>query len=121
MHCTQGYATRFTLNIFIKSQITIAGELFELDSTLKQDDLLEKQITGLVKKEMPKRLLCVVFCWNSRGYQSLFSNGDVMAARNIKKPKESQAPPPKTERALNAFAVSAGWRYTLTCRPVIAV
>jgi ubiquinone biosynthesis protein len=89
----QGYATKFTLNIFIKSQITIAGELVELDPTLKQDDLLEAQVTALVKKEMPKRLFCVVFCWNSHGYTSLLSNSDVMAARKVKKPKESKASP----------------------------
>jgi ubiquinone biosynthesis protein len=92
----QGYATKFNLNIFIKSQITIAGELVELDPTLKQDDLLEQQVTALVKKEMPKRLICMVFCYNSRGYQSLLSNSDVMAARHIpKKPKESKPPPAK--------------------------
>jgi len=92
----QGYATKFTLNIFIKSQITIAGELVELDPTLKQDELLEKQVTALVKSEMPKRLLCTVWvpCWNSRSYQSLLSNSDVMAARHIKKSKE-----PKTQTA----------------------
>jgi len=91
----QGYATKFNLNLFIKSQLTIAGELNELDPTLSQDDLLEKQVTGLVKKEMPKRLLCTIFfpCWNSRGYQSMLSNGDIMAARHIKKPKDSKAPP----------------------------
>jgi len=95
----QGYATKFNLNIFIKSQITIAGELVELDPTLKQDDLLEQQVTALVKKEIPKRLLCTAWfpCWNSRDYTSLLSNGDVMAARRKpKKPKQSTAPPEKT-------------------------
>ena len=43
---------------------------------------------GLVKKEMPKRLVCVVFCWNSRGYTSMLSNGDVWAVSRYKKPKE---------------------------------
>jgi ubiquinone biosynthesis protein len=98
----QGYATKFTLNIFIKSQITIAGELFELDPTLKQDDLLQKQVTALVKKELPKRLLCVLFCWNSHGYTSLLSNSDVMAARRIsKKPKEAKVASTKTVSRLN--------------------
>jgi ubiquinone biosynthesis protein len=95
----QGYATKFNLNMFIKSQITIAGELVELDPTLKQDDLLEQQVTALVKKEIPKRLLCTVWfpCWDSRGYTSLLSNGDVMdARRKPKKPKQSTAPPAKT-------------------------
>ncbi len=86
----QGYATKFNLNIFIKSQLTIAGELVELDPTLKQDVLLEKQVTGLIKKEMPKRLLCVVFCWNSHGYTSLLSNSDVMSVVRYKKPKEEK-------------------------------
>ncbi len=97
-----GYTTKFNLNIFIKSQLTIAGELYELDPTLKQDDLLEKQVTALVKKEMPKRLLCVVFCWNSHGYQSLLSNGDLMDARRIsKKPKEAKVASTKTVSRLN--------------------
>jgi predicted unusual protein kinase regulating ubiquinone biosynthesis (AarF/ABC1/UbiB family) len=93
----QGYVTKFNLNIFIKSQLTIAGELVELDPTLKQDELLEKQVTALVMNELPKRLLCVMFCWNSRNYQSLLSNGDVMDAhRKPKKPKEVKASPAKT-------------------------
>jgi ubiquinone biosynthesis protein len=98
----QGYATKFTLNIFIKSQLTIAGELHELDPTLKQDELLEKQVTSLVKGEMPKRLLCTIWfpCWNSRSYQSLLSNADVMAARHIKKPKEAKAQTAKASAAL---------------------
>lgn len=93
----QGYPTKFSLNLFIKSQITIAGELVELDPTLKQDELLEKQVTALVKKEMPKRLLCVAFCWNSHGYTSLLSNADVMAVKNYKKPKEAKTNPKVAE------------------------
>ena len=93
----QGYATKFDLNIFIKSQVTIAGELVELDPNLKQDDLVTKQVTALVKKELfPKRLFCMVFCYNSRNYTSMLSNGDVMAVSHYKKPKEASAPPPKT-------------------------
>ncbi|MCM3873045.1 MAG: AarF/UbiB family protein [Pyrinomonadaceae bacterium] len=90
----QGYTTKFDLNIFIKSQATIAGELIELDPNLKQDDLVNKQVTGLVKSELfPKRLFCFVFCYNSHGYRSLLSNADIMAARKIpSKPKESKAP-----------------------------
>jgi ubiquinone biosynthesis protein len=88
----QGYATKFTLNLFIKSQITIAGELVELDPTLKQDDYITQQVTAMVKKELPKRLLMFP-AWNYRGYRSLLSNGDIMSmARNKpKKPKESKA------------------------------
>ena len=58
---------------------------------------MEKQVTGLVKKEIfPKRLVCMVFCYNSRNYTSMLSNADVWAVSRYKKPKESQAPPPKT-------------------------
>ena len=88
----QGYATKFNLNMFIKSQATIAGELVELDPTLKQDDLVTKQVTALVKHELfPKRIVCFVFCYNSRNYTSMLSNGDVMAVSHYKKPKESKA------------------------------
>ena len=74
----RGYTTKYSLNLFIKSQITIAGELTELDPTLRQDDLLAKQVRALVKKELPKRLLCTIGfpCWNSHGYRSLLSNSD---------------------------------------------
>ena len=68
------------------------GELVELDPALKQDEYLEQQIAGLVKKELPKRLLCTVWfpAWNSRGYRSLLSNGDVVSVMCHKpeKPKE---------------------------------
>jgi ubiquinone biosynthesis protein len=87
----QGYTTKFDLNIFIKSQATIAGELVELDPTLKQDDLVTKQATALVKHELfPKRLVCFVFCYNSRNYTSMLSNKDVMAVSHYKKPKEAK-------------------------------
>ena len=70
-----------------------------LDPTLKQDDLLEKQVTALVKSEMPKRLVCMIFCYNSHGYRSLLSNSDVMAARKIpKQPKQ-----PKVVTTKNCF------------------
>ena len=95
----QGYATKFDLNLFIKSQITIAGELVELDPNLKQDELLEKQATALVKKELPKRLACTIWfpCWDSHGYTSLLSNSDVMAVRKKpKKPRESKVAATKT-------------------------
>ena len=92
----QGYATKFTLNLFIKSQITIAGELVELDPTLKQDELLEQEVSGLVKSEFPKRFLYTLWfpAWNSRGYRSLLSNGDVMNSifNKPKEPKNSKAP-----------------------------
>jgi ubiquinone biosynthesis protein len=87
----QGYTTKFDLNMFIKSQATIAGELVELDPTLKQDDLVTKQATALVKSEIfPKRMFCFVFCYNSRNYTSMLSNKDVMAISHYKKPKEAK-------------------------------
>jgi ubiquinone biosynthesis protein len=75
----EGYATRFNLNLFVKSQVTIAGILAELDPTFKQDDYLEKRILGLVKKEIPKRFLYTLWfpAWNSRSYKSLLSNEDI--------------------------------------------
>ncbi len=92
-----GYTTKFDLNIFIKSQITIAGELVQLDPNLKQGDLVQKQATDLVKKEMPKRLVCAAFCWNSRGYTSLLSNGDVMASSRHKSSQAVQTVPARTD------------------------
>jgi ubiquinone biosynthesis protein len=75
----EGYATRFNLNLFVKSQVTIAGILAELDPALKQDEYLEKRISGLVKRELPKRLLYTLWfpAWNSRSYRSLLSNEDI--------------------------------------------
>jgi ubiquinone biosynthesis protein len=85
----EGYATRFSLNLFVKSQVTIAGILAELDPTLKQDDYLEKRISGLVKRELPKRLLYTLWfpAWNSPGYRSLLSNEDIKDLI-FNKPKE---------------------------------
>jgi len=75
----EGYATRFNLNLFVKSQVTISGILAELDPTFKQDDYVEKKISGLVWKELPKRLLYTLWfpAWNSRSYRSLVSNEDI--------------------------------------------
>ena len=88
----EGYATKFNLDLYIKSQITIEGVLVELDPNLKQDEYVEQRIRGLVRKEMPKRLLNTIFFrWNSRGYRSLLSNRDVMDA-TFKKPKKSKKP-----------------------------
>jgi ubiquinone biosynthesis protein len=91
----EGYQTKYSLNLFVKSQVTIAGILVELDPTLKQDEYLEHRLTGLVKRELPKRFLNTIWFpgWNSHGYQSLLSNADVVAVR--KKPArtvQSKAP-----------------------------
>jgi len=75
----EGYATRFNLNLFVKSQVTISGILAELDPSFKQDDYVEKRISGLVWKELPKRILYTLWfpAWNSRSYRSLVSNEDI--------------------------------------------
>ena len=88
----QGYATKFDLNTFIKSQLTIAGELIELDPKLKQDDLIQKHVTSLVKKEIPKRIPCMIFCRDSRNYRSMLSNNDVKALRKNMKKKTAAVP-----------------------------
>jgi len=76
----EGYATKFSLNLFIKSQITIAGILAELDPNLEQDKYLRQRVAGLVKKEFPKRMLYTLWfpAWNSRNYRSMLSNQDVI-------------------------------------------
>ncbi len=79
----EGYATKFSLNLFIKSRATIAGILTELDPAFDQDGYLSQHVRRLVKREIPKRLLYTIWfpAWNSRNYRSLLSNGDVLAAR----------------------------------------
>src|SRR5206468_2114790 len=57
----EGYATRFSLNLFIKSRITMAGILTELDPALDQDKYLSQRVKSLVKREIPKRLLCTIW------------------------------------------------------------
>jgi ubiquinone biosynthesis protein len=106
----QGYATKFTLNLFIKSQITIAGILVELDPTLKQDDYLTEQVTAMVKKELPKRLLLLP-AWNYRGYRSLLSNGDIvsMARNKPKKPKADKTAATKPVSSLKAPVPTRNW------------
>ena len=56
-----GYATKFSLNLFIKSRLTIAGVLTELDPTLDEDKYLSQRVRSLVKREIPKRLLCTIW------------------------------------------------------------
>jgi len=71
-----GYVLDSQVSLFIKSQVTVAGVLRELDSTLNQDKLLKKEVRGLVMKEFPKRL-ALLPAWNYRGYRSTLSNGEV--------------------------------------------
>ena len=56
--------------------LTIAGILKTLDPTLDQDDLIQKKVTSLVKKEMPKRILLWP-AFTYKGYRSMLSNNDV--------------------------------------------
>jgi ubiquinone biosynthesis protein len=97
----EGHATKFNLNLFIKSQITIAGILAELDPTLDQDKYLRQRVAGLVKKEFPKRILQTLWfpAWNSRSYRSMLSNQDVFDEL-FKKPKAvGEAKGPATQPA----------------------
>jgi len=87
-----GYATKFRLNMFIKSQVTIAGILNQLDPELDQDAYLMQQVTSLVKKEIPKRILFTVWfpAWNSHSYRSLLSNQDILDVRRLSKQKDKK-------------------------------
>ena len=75
----QGFPIRFNAAIFIKSQLTIAGILVELDPDFKQGDYLMSRVSGQVFKEMPTRLLRTIYfpAWNSHNYKSMMSNEDV--------------------------------------------
>ena len=74
-----GYAIRYEAAIFIKSQLTIAGILKELDPTFEQDEHLMSRMSGQVWKELHVRLLRTVYfpAWNSHAYHSMLSNEDV--------------------------------------------
>jgi ubiquinone biosynthesis protein len=74
-----GYAIRYEAALFIKSQITIAGMLEELDPTFEQDKYLMSRVSGQAFKELPVRLLRTVYfpAWNSHSYRSMLSNEDV--------------------------------------------
>lgn len=75
----EGYVLHFNINLFIKSQVTVAGILAGLDPALKQDEYLMKRARGLVVKELPKHLLYTLWfpAWNSRSYRSMLSNEDI--------------------------------------------
>jgi predicted unusual protein kinase regulating ubiquinone biosynthesis (AarF/ABC1/UbiB family) len=73
-----GYVLEPQFSLFIKSQLTIAGILRELDPSLNHSKLVRKKTTGLIMKEFPKRLVLLP-AWNYRGYRSMLSNGDVFA------------------------------------------
>src|SRR4029453_18126499 len=66
----EGYATKFSLNLFIKSRVTIAGIVTALDPAVDQGEYLLQRVRRLVKREIPKRLLFTILfpAWNSRSY-----------------------------------------------------
>ncbi len=75
----EGYQIRYSAAIFIKSQLTIAGILKELDPDFDQDDHVLDRIQGQVFRELGPRLLRTLWfpSWNSHEYRSLLSNEDV--------------------------------------------
>jgi ubiquinone biosynthesis protein len=75
----KGFSIRFNAAIFIKSQLTIAGILVELDPDFKQADYLMSRVSGQVFNETPTRLLRTVYfpAWNSHNYKTMMSNEDV--------------------------------------------
>ncbi len=76
---SDGLSVRFNAAIFIKSQLTIAGILSELDPTFEQDAHVMGRISGQVAREIHVRLLRTVWfpAWNSHSYASMMSNEDV--------------------------------------------
>ncbi len=74
-----GFRIRYSAAIFIKSQLTIAGILKELDPDFDQDDYVMDRIQGQVFREIGPRLLRTVWfpSWNSHEYRTLLSNEDV--------------------------------------------
>ncbi len=74
-----GYSARFNTTMFIKSQLTIAGILTELDPDFAQDEYMNNRISGQVTRELHTRLLRTVYfpAWNSHSYKSMMSNEDV--------------------------------------------
>ena len=75
----EGYHVRFNISLFIKSQVTIAGIMYELDPQFKQDAYMMKRTSNLVWKESPKHFLYTIWfpAWNSHSYRSMLSNEDV--------------------------------------------
>jgi hypothetical protein len=74
----------------------------ELDPHFDQGRYLTKRATGMVKSEIPKRIMNTVFFWgwDSHGYRSLLSNKDLMDLR-----KMSQKP--KVQRIATAAPMTA--------------
>ena len=74
-----GYSVRFSATMFIKSQLTIAGILAELDPEFEQDDYVMDRLSGQVTRELHTRFLRTLYfpAWNSHSYTSMMSNEDV--------------------------------------------
>ncbi len=75
----EGYSVRFNTMMFIKSQLTIAGILAELDPEFEQDEYVMSRMSAQVMRELHTRLLRTVYfpAWNSHSYTSMMSNEDV--------------------------------------------
>ncbi len=75
----EGYSVRFNTTMFIKSQLTIAGILAELDPEFEQDEYVMSRLSGQVTRELHTRLLRTLYfpAWNSHSYTSMMSNEDV--------------------------------------------
>jgi ubiquinone biosynthesis protein len=75
----EGLSIRFNTAIFIKSQLTIAGILVELDPEFEQGDYLMDRASDQVFRETHTRLWRALYfpAWNSHDYRSMMSNEDV--------------------------------------------
>jgi ubiquinone biosynthesis protein len=76
---SEGFEIRYEAAIFVKSQLTIAGILKELDPDFEQDSHVMGRIERQVFRELPTRLLRTVWfpAWGSHDYRSFMSNEDV--------------------------------------------
>jgi ubiquinone biosynthesis protein len=74
-----GYSIDFNLVLFIKSQMTVAGILKELDPKIKPGQQPVGRALAVLLRETPKRLLNSVYFpnWNSHKYPTMLSNADL--------------------------------------------
>ena len=75
----EGYLLRYNVALYVKSQVTMEGILYELDPEFRQDKRVMSRVTARALREFPKRLGRTVWfpSWHSRDYGSLLSNEDV--------------------------------------------
>ena len=78
-----GYSIEYNMVIFIKSQLTIAGILEELDPGFNQSAQVKSRMSSQVLKEMHVRLARTVWVpsFTSHDYKSMMSNADVWAVQ----------------------------------------